>query len=363
MSQNILKNRSFWIIIISVTLLIAISGIVFALHKNKTISQKISYSPTSKTQQGSSKEITPTPFPFEELTVPYLRNRTYRSSLDVLELVNTNDAYRSYTTSYDSDGLIIHGLLTQPTGEPPTGGWPAIVFVHGYIPPSQYQTLGAPYSAYVDYLARNGFVVFKIDLRGHGTSQGEPGGGYYGSDYVVDTLHAYAALQASSFVNSKQIGLWGHSMAGNILLRSAVVKKDIPAVDIWAGAVYSYEDMQKYGIHDASYSPSSNDTERQKKRKLLFDTYGQFSPESNFWKLVAPTNYLHDINSAVQINHAVDDSVVNVGYSRDLNALLDKTTVTHELHEYPSGGHNISGDSFNAAMANTVKFYKTYLAK
>ena len=358
------KQNKKRLIIVGVFILILITGGL--IYSSTAANKKVKLSPLTQTTQSSQSTTSPkspTPFPFQELTIPYLRSRSYKSSLDILELVNSNEQYRTYTTSYSSDGFTIHGMVTQPAGEPPNGGWPAIVFVHGYIPPAQYQTLGSSYSSYVDYLARNGFVVFKIDLRGHGSSEGEAGGGYYGSDYIVDTLNAYSALQASSFVNPKKIGLWGHSMAGNVLLRTAAVKMNIPAVVIWAGAVYSYADMQKYGIKDASYTPPSNDSERQRKRKLLFDTYGQFSADSDFWKQVAPTNYLSDITSAIQIHHAVDDPVVDVGYSRDLNALLDKTTISHELNEYQSAGHNISGASFNEAMAKTVEFYNKYLEK
>lgn len=359
MAENIPKeeieqkhHKKIWIAAGIAVLIISVAGIVYS-SSFPFVSPQSTISPQSP--------LSPSPFPFRELTIPYLRERSYENSLDILELVNTNSNYRTYTTSFTSDGFKVNGLLTQPAGELPSGGWPAIVFVHGYIPPAQYQTLGPSYSAYVDYLARNGFVVFKIDLRGHGNSEGEPGGGYYGSDYIVDTLSAYSALQASSFVNPKKIGLWGHSMSGNVLLRAAAAKTDIPAVVIWAGAVYSYEDMQKYGINDASYTPTSNDTERQRKRKLLFDTYGQFSADSPFWKQVAATNYLNDIKGAIELHHAVDDNVVNIGYSRDLQARLDKTSVPHALHEYSYGGHNLSGASFNEAMARTVEFYNKYL--
>src|SRR5690606_8606887 len=107
-------------------------------------------------------------------------------------------------------------------------------------------------------LARNGFVVFKIDLRGHAESEGEAGGGYYGSDYVVDTLNARAALASSDFVNPKKIGHWGHSMAGNVTSRALAAMPEIPAVTIWGGAVYTYSDMQKYGIDDNSYRPPTD---------------------------------------------------------------------------------------------------------
>lgn len=80
-----------------------------------------------------------------------------------------------------------------------------------------------------------------------------------------------------------------------------------------------------------------------------------------FWQQVAPTNYLGDLKGAIQLNHAVDDNVVNVGYSRDLYALLEKISPNHELHEYQSGGHNLSGDAFVAAMNNTVEFFTTNL--
>ena len=305
-------------------------------------------------------QVSPTPFPFQEITIPYLRSREYKSSIATLSEIVSSPNYMSYLTSYTSDGLRINAQLTMPAGAMPAGGWPAIIFIHGYIPPTQYQTL-TKYVDYVDYLARNGFVVFKIDLRGHGNSEGTAGGGYFGSDYVVDTLNAYAALQASDFVNSEKIGLWGHSMAGNIVLRSMAVKKDIPAAVIWAGAVYSYSDRIKYGLNDNSYRPPQTITQRQNRQRAIYDKYGEFDEGSPFWKQVAPTNYLSDIEGAIQLNHAVDDDVVNIGYSRDLVPLLDNAKVVYEFYEYQSGGHNINGVSFTQAMQKTVDFFKKYL--
>ncbi|GIW61892.1 MAG: hypothetical protein KatS3mg089_0744 [Patescibacteria group bacterium] len=298
---------------------------------------------------------------FEEMTIPFLRSRKYESKLGELKFLEDNGQYLSYLTSYTSDGLKINALLTIPRGDMPKKGWPAIVFVHGYIPPEQYITNGRSYSAYVDYLARNGFVVLKIDLRGHGDSEGKPGGGYYGSDYVVDTLNAYEALKNADFVNPNAIGMWGHSMAGNILLRSMAVKPDIPAIVIWAGAVYSYVDMQKYGIQDLSYRPPQNMSLLRSKRNELFKKYGSPSAQSIFWRQVAPTSFLSEIKGAIQLHHAVDDAVVNIGYSRDLLTLLEKTAVPHEFFEYESGGHNIEGESFQLAMQRTVDFFKKYL--
>ena len=89
--------------------------------------------------------------------------------------------------------------------------------------------------------------------------------------------------------------------------------------------------------------------------------YGDPKDGNPFWELVAPTNYLDGIDGAIQLNHAVDDDVVSVEYSRGLNEILNSTSIPHELNEYPSGGHNITNPSFGPAMQKTVEFFKKYL--
>ncbi len=307
-----------------------------------------------------SPRATPTLFPYEELTIPYLRRQNLESKLGEQVIASQNESYTTYLTSYESEELKINALLTIPTGETPAEGWPAIIFIHGYIPPAQYNPF-QQYADYVDYIARNGFAVLKIDLRGHAYSEGEAGGGYYSADYVKDTLSAYSALQHSNIINRNKIGLWGHSMAGNIVLRAAAIKPDIPAIVIWAGAVYSYTDLQKYRISDLSYVPPNPSSTPRRQRQRLLEQVGEPDPRNVFWQQFAPTNFLTDLKGAVQIHHAVNDDVVNIGYSRDLNTHLDKTSVPHEFYEYESGGHNISGGSFVQAMERTVQFYKTHL--
>lgn len=336
---------------ITLFFLIVVAGFVFFKKSGDVL-------PTQKTSSDTS--VFASPFPFMEMTIPYLRGRKYESKLGSLGKLSQSSSYTSYLTSYDSDGLKIYGLLTEPAGQMPAGGWPAIVFVHGYIPPALYKTT-EKYVEYVDALAKSGFVVFKIDLRGHDKSEGDATGAYTSGDYVVDALNARAALSASDFVNKDKIGLWGHSMAGNVTFRSFVAGQNIPALVIWAGAVYTYLDQKQFGLNDNSYRPPDSDTVRQRRRKELTDKWGDFNRNSDFWKQVVPTNYLDGVKGAVQIHHAVDDTVVNIGYSRGLIALLDKTNIPHELYEYPTGGHNISGSSFNVAMQRTIEFFKKNL--
>jgi dipeptidyl aminopeptidase/acylaminoacyl peptidase len=360
MSKLTLTNFRKKIIFLSALIMMAvIAAMVYMVGpKSDTTPTKQNHGTNNGLTTESDNSIVP--LEFEEMTIPFLRERAYTSSLSELEQIRNAGQYTSYLTNYQSDGLRINGLLTKPTGQIPEGGWPAIVFIHGYIAPAQYKTQ-EKYVEYVDYLARNGFVVFKIDLRGHGDSEGEAGGAYYSSDYVIDTLNARAALSSVDFINSNKIGLWGHSMAGNVTLRSLAAKPDIPAVVVWAGAVFSYNDFGQFGINDNSYRSPSVSSNRQRRRQELFDTHGQFDPQSLFWQQVDPTNYLKDIIGGVQLHHAVNDTVVDIEYSRNLNLLLDQTQVLHEFYEYSDGGHNISGANFNLAMQRTVDFFNQQL--
>jgi len=378
------RGRRFWVSFVALGVLI---GVVAYLRQNN-------YAPAIEITQTIQKAVyktiivpTPTPYPYEDLTIPYLRQQTYKSSLGDLDQIDQNDSYTSYLTSYTSDGLKINGLLNVPTGTPPDGGWPAIVFVHGYIPPKEYTTLSR-YVDYVDYLARNGFVVFKIDLRGNGDSQGQPAGAYYSAGYVIDTLNAYTALQSAHVasasavsdtkisgpstssgqspssninINPLKIGLWGHSMAGNIVMRAWATKPDIPAVVIWSGAGYTYTDLVKYKINDPSFQPSELSSLSAGLRGQLQKLYGKPDLNNHFWHDLAPVSFLSDLKGAIQIDQAQDDTVVTINYNRDLMKYFDKTSVPHQMYEYPTGGHNIDGPSFDEAMQNTVAFYKKYL--
>jgi len=350
------------LLVISALLITGVLTSIFFFVQNKQIKPLIEGELKPPDIIENTAVSTPTPFPFEELTIPYLRNRSYSSSIGNLELVSENSEYSSFLTNYTSDGLKINALLTIPNKDSGqarmTDKWPAVIFVHGYIVPAQYKTL-VNYASFIDFMARD-LVVFKIDLRGHGDSQGEPTGAYYSSDYVIDILNAYSALETLDFVNKEKIGLWGHSMGGNVVMRAFAAKPEIPKVVIWAGAVYSYTDFQEFGISDSSYRPPQLSSERVRKREELFNTYGQPVAGSDFWAKVAPTTYLNDLEGQLEIHHAIDDNVVGIGYSRNLMSLLDSTSVYHKLYEYKIGGHNLTGSSFTQAMQRTADFLKSH---
>lgn len=348
-----------YFLLLTVFILVAFSTYFFGPMLQKNYFEKYSQSQNSQTdsntQNNSGKK---TQIEFQELTIPYLRSRSYSSQLSTLEELERINEYTSYITTYDSDGLQINGLLTIPNTQQPEEGFPAVVFVHGYIPPQQYSTTDN-YEAYVDYLAKRGLVVFKIDLRGHGNSQGTASGTYFSGDYIIDVLNAYNALENANFVDSNSIGLWGHSMAGNVVLRSAAAKQTIPKVVLWAGAVFTYEDFYELRINDSSYQRPSENSQRSKQRDNLFATHGEFDPVSEFWSQVPATNFLEGVTTEFQIHHAENDNVVDIKYSTGLVDIFEMENIPHEFFRYESGGHNISGSAFSTAMQSVANFFQS----
>ena len=357
--KGLLGHNAFYTII-----LFAISFFIIFLFINFIVLggvEEVAYNIEQNTKNiANIVKPKPTPFLFEEITIPYLRERTYSSILGELDIYSENSKYTSYVASYDSDGFSINGLLTKPNGNIPEGGWPGIVFIHGYIPPPNYVTT-QNYLSYVDYLAKNGFVVFKIDLRGHGSSGGEASGAYYSGDYVIDTLNAVSALQNSGFVNFGKVGLWGHSMAGNIVFRSMIVSPEVEDIVIWSGAGYTYTDLQDYSIEDTSYRPPNTNSQVAKKRALLRETYGSFQENHWFWDQVPGTNYLDGVSGNLEIHHAENDNVVKIDYSKNLLNILEDSEISANLFSYDTGGHNLTGTSFTMAMDRTVNFFQKNL--
>ncbi len=291
-----------------------------------------------------------------ELTIAALREREIEGSDIVIERALANGFnYQQYIASYISEGSKIYGLLTVPLGAAPANGFKAVVFNHGYIPPASYRTTER-YVAYVDALARSGLVVFKIDMRGHGDSEGEAVGSYFSPGYTIDAIAALKSLQTLDYVDPEGIGMWGHSMAGNLVLRAMLVEPQIRAGVIWAGAVYSYDDFVKYAITDTSFVRSEETPALRRSREII-ETYGRPDTTVPFWQAVSLTENIEFLERPLQIHHALDDDVVNIGYSVDLAAVLAANGKAYEFYQYAGGGHNITSPYFDTAMLRTITFF------
>ncbi len=290
------------------------------------------------------------------LQINALRARAYPGSDIVIERVlNPGVNYNRYYVSYLSDGLKIYALMTVPNGPKPATGWPVVVFNHGYIPPAVYRTTER-YLAYVDQIARNGYIVFKSDYRGHDQSEGTARGGYTQPDYTIDVLNAVASVKRYPDADPNRIGMWGHSMGGYITLRAMVVSKDIKVGVIWGGVVAPYPDLFTRWNPGGRYTAPA----RGSWVYSLEQTYG--SPETNpeFWRSISANSYLSDLNAPIQLDHSNADEEVPWQFSEMLYEELQQANKTVEFYTYDGDNHNISRN-FSLAMQRSVEFFDRYL--
>jgi len=313
--------------------------------------------PTSTTTPTVTPTPTATPHP---MSIPALRMGEYPGSEIIFEeTLEPGANYNRYYVSYLSEGLRQYGLLTIPYGETPATGWPAIVFNHGYIPPDQYRTTER-YIAYVDWLARSGYIVFRIDYRGNDQSEGIARGAYSDPGYTVDVLNAVGALQQLPAADNNRIGMWGHSMGGYLTLRAMVLSEDIKTGVIWAGVVASYPDLLSRWRRGSSAAVTSTPSPARRWRSDWYAVYG--TPEENpqFWDTLSSNSYLEDISGPLQLHHGTADESVPLLFSELLFEQLQAAGKTVELYTYEGDNHNIS-NSFSQAMRRTIEFYDRYL--
>lgn len=298
------------------------------------------------------------PVVLNPLSIDYLKSRSYQGSdIKIEENLSSGSNYNRYIASYTSDGLKIYALLTVPkTGK----NFPAIVFNHGYITPEKY-TPDGNYVAYVDALSRAGYVVFKPDYRGNGKSDGSPTSEFFSQDYVIDDLNAIASIKKFDKVNPEKIGVWGHSMGGNMAFKDLVISKDIKAIVIWSGVVGSIEDITYNFQTKVSYIPSTEDIFlRYKNLPILITKYGIPRTDSPFWNSIDPINYLSGENIPVQIHVGLADNQVPTDFSKNLYNKLQSLNKTAEFYEYSGANHDIN-QSFDLAMKRTIEFFNHYL--
>jgi len=302
---------------------------------------------------------TSTPIP-HTLSIDYLKDRTYPASEIQIEESLANGAnYYRYIASYRSEGLKIFAMLTVPFGDPPEGGWPVVVFNHGYIPPDQYRTTER-YVAYVDGFARNGYIVLRSDYRGHDNSEGVARSAYGAPDYTIDVLNAVAAIKEFDGADPDRIGMWGHSMGGFITLRSMVATDDIRAGVIWAGVVASYPDLfQRWTRGRATPGPTRTPWPNSW-RGSLTEIFG--TPEENpkFWDPLSANSYLDQISGPVQLHHGTADSTVPLEFSQILYQQMEDVGGIAELYEYPGDNHNLS-NYFTLAMQRSIEFFDRHV--
>jgi hypothetical protein len=142
--------------------------------------------------------------------------------------------YREEEVSYANPaGDKLAATLTIPEGK---GPFPAVVLVQGSGRHERDEDLllHKPFLVLSDYLTRHGIAVLRADKRGVGKS----GGNFDAAttaDFADDAEAAFRFLATRSEVDTKRVGLVGHSEGGTIAPIVAARDKDVAFIVMLAG--------------------------------------------------------------------------------------------------------------------------------
>jgi predicted acyl esterase len=124
------------------------------------------------------------------------------------------------------DGVTLAATLSLPEGAPPSGGWPAIVFLHGLSGKRQDMNLLANRAGFVG----RDYAVLTFDARGHGMSTGLVS--IDGPREVADTRRVFEWLRDRPDVADGRIGAWGISYGGGAIWNSLAAGVPWAAVEV-----------------------------------------------------------------------------------------------------------------------------------
>jgi pimeloyl-ACP methyl ester carboxylesterase len=145
--------------------------------------------------------------------------------------------YREEDVSYANPaapGVTLAGTLTVPSGK---GPFPAVLLITGSGAQDRDETLlgHKPFFVLSDYLTRKGIVVLRVDDRGFAKSTGNFATAT-SADFATDAEAGVAFLKQRPEIDTKKIGLIGHSEGGIIAPMVAARNGDVAFVVMMAGS-------------------------------------------------------------------------------------------------------------------------------
>lgn len=137
------------------------------------------------------------------------------------------------TIEHKAANLTLAGTLTTPTD---AGPHPCVVLVSGSGAQDRDESLMGhkPFLVLADHLTRHGIAVLRYDDRGTGKSTGDFKAGT-SDDFAQDALAAIEFLKSQPNIDTKRLGIVGHSEGGLIAPMCAAKSKDIAFIVLLAG--------------------------------------------------------------------------------------------------------------------------------
>lgn len=299
-----------------------------------------------------------------------LQERDYASTLTFeKELVGTSE-YSSKLFSYISDNLKVYTLVTIPKSRRPKEGFPILIFGHGFHPePKKYGVStktgknwrpGDYYRGIPEAYTENGFLVITPDYRGHNISEGfeYTKTSYLASTYyAIDVLNLVSALNQLEDGNQNELFYLGHSMGGDVGLKTLLVSKQIKAASLWAGVSASSQEQALY--YGKLYDKENDKTTTTSLNGYMNDLNMAISSLGFDYEIESgdAVNYIQDINTPLILHHARWETSVPYQWSESLAAILYENKKAFEHYAYDSNNHLLKDENRESAIQRDIEFF------
>ena len=324
-----MKFKKIILIVVILTILLTTFVIWQSQSQNEIAS-------TSKTQNNSDSQAIDPKTSDSSSFIEQLRERKYNGGeITIEETVSDNSSYTSYIISYPSDDLTIYGRMNIPRGN---GPFPVIVLNHGYYNLSSY-TSGDGTQTMADILAKNGYLTLASDYRNHGRSDSDGERGGHRPEYSIDVLNLLVSVNTLEKADVNRIGMWGHSMGGEVSMRAIEATDKVKAVALWAPT--SADASDNHGFYGGGRGQQTTP-----------------DPETEG---ISPINYLHYITAPISIHQGLVDTEVDPEWSRELRDALKAEGKQVEYFEYEGQDHNFRNLGWDEISKRTITFYDKYL--
>lgn len=300
----------------------------------------IAYQRNNPSQVSESLNLTPTIAQDNTGNLSFvetLRKREYKpSQITIDSSLSGNNSYKSYIFSYRSDDLKIYGRMNVPSGD---GPFPVIILNHGYFNANAF-TSGDGTQTMADILAKNGYLTLASDYRGFGKSDNDSQGSRgHNPNYAIDVLNMIASVKNVDKADPDRIGMWGHSMGGEVSIRTAEVTDKVKAVVLWAPTSTNTSVNAAFygGDRRTSSTTDQNNESAYSKKDISY------------------------ITAPISLHQGLSDTEVNPEWSKELNDVLKANNKTVEYFEYPGQDHNFRNLGWDEISKRTLDFFDGYL--
>jgi dipeptidyl-peptidase-4 len=241
------------------------------------------------------------------------------------------------------DGQTLHYSMIKPANFDASKRYPVFLFTYGG-PHSQRVT--RTWGNYFDqYMAQQGFVVFRLDNRGSSRRERQFTDVIYnnlGQNEVEDQVTGIDWLASQSFVDSKRVGVFGWSYGGFMTLRLLAAASDKIAMGV------SVAPVTDWALYDTHYT----------------EQFVGGTPKSDPQAYARSGVFAHldGLKSPLLLVHGMaDDNVLFSNTTRLIDELV-KRNVQFDLMTYPGAKHGISGRASQRHVYGLIEaFFKKNL--